>query len=161
MPTPKGKTLIKWETAEYPKYSRGKAWYVVALVIGLLLLAYALIITNFLFAIIVLIFGIIVALQGKRGPDTVQVEITETGLAFGDRFMPYQDIDRFAIVYDPPEVKHVYFEFKSGVRPRLGICLEDQNPVKVREVLDSSNVREDAEWTEEPATDTLARLLKI
>ena len=41
----------------------------------------------------------------------------------------------FFIIYQPPEVKSLYFEFKALTKPRLVIPLKDQNPVEIRKTL--------------------------
>lgn len=157
---PEGKTLLAWQTPEYPEYERGTAWYVIASIIGLALIIYSVFSTNFLFAVIVIILAMIIFLTGYRKAEMREVKIAETGIGFGSDFYLYRNIDRFTIVYEPPEVKNLYLEFKGGFRPRLSIGLEDQSPVQIRELL-LSFTREDLENTHEPMSDFWGRILKI
>jgi len=161
MPTQKGPTIISWATTQYPEYNRGRLWYAIAIILGLAAIVWALITTNFLFAIIIIIFAIIIALGSLQKPGVLNVEITETGLALNDAFLPYEDVDRFAIIYNPPINNHLYLAFKKGMRPQFGISLEDQDPLEIRDILIKCNLNEDVEWTEEPGSDTIGRILKL
>lgn len=163
MPTiPEGKTLRSWEVPEYQKYERGKWWYIIFGAIGLALIVYAIATYNFLFAIILLICALVLAVSAAREPATLSARITETGMAIGERFMPYQSMAHFAIVYDPPEVKNLYIEFKNGfLTPRTTIPLADENPLEIRDLLINARVKENLDHSDEPFLDLLGRVLKL
>ncbi|MDP3985201.1 MAG: hypothetical protein Q8P82_00395, partial [bacterium] len=152
--------LLKWQIHSFPKYERGTAWFVVAGIIGAALILYALLTANFLFAIIIFIFGLILALTSIRKPDLVDIMITETGIGMGRSFYQYRDIEHFSVIYDPPITQNLYIELRGGFRPHISIDLQNQNPVLVREIL-VTYVPEDRERTEEPFSEFLGRLLKI
>jgi len=158
--SPHGETYLSWEVDEYPKYRHSFAWYAVAGLAGLGLLWYALATVNFLFALIVIIFAIVVVLSGTREPHRIPVALTEDGIEMGTRFYPYREFDRFWIVYEPPLVKTMYLESRSAMRPPFGVPLEDVNPNTVRQTM-VAVVREDLEQDNEPFSDSLARLLRI
>lgn len=163
MPTiPKGKTLHSWEVPEYQKYQRGKLWYILFGVFGLALIVYAVVTLNFLFALIVLICALVLIISTMREPGMIEVWITETGLVVGQRFIPYRSIAHFAIVYDPPEVKNIYLEFKNGFfDSRASIPLEDENPLLIRDLLIQARVKENLDHSDEPFLDLLGRVLKL
>jgi hypothetical protein len=155
-----GKTLASWDFPEFVKYKRTISWYVVAAIFGLAIIIYAIWISNYLFAFIVIIIAFIILLYEIKEPVKINFSITEDGLELGDHFYPYKEIKNFWIIYEPPEVKKLYFEFKSGFRPKLSISLLDQNPLEVRKVL-IGYLSEDLEKEEESTTDLIERKFKL
>lgn len=156
----RGNILLRWTFPEFAKYRRSRAWYIwSAVVIGGLLL-YALLTRNFLFAVIIVMVVVIFGLRFNREPRAVSVEVSESGLAVGGNFFPYRDLKNFWIAYEPPDVKKLYVEFSAGLRPTLSLSLEDQNPLRVRQVL-LQYLPEDLSKEDELLSERLARLFKL
>lgn len=154
-----GDELISWTINEYHAHSRGMWWYIAAAAAGVALLIYAVATHNFLFAFIIIMFGIISVTHSLRPPAQYRFVVQELGVSLGSRFYPWKDIERFWIAYEPPEIKTLYFEF-AGLRPRLPVPLEDADPNEVRKTL-REFLAEDTSKTDEPLSDWLARVLKI
>lgn len=154
-----GKEFISWNVLEHPNYQRGFAWYFCFIAIAVGFLIYAVLTHNFLFAFIVIMFGIIFLIHAGREPIVLNFALTEKGVVLGEKVYLWRELKKFYIIYEPPEVKTLYFEF-AGMRPRLSIPLDDQEPVKVREIL-LKFLREDLGKIEEPISEWLGRVLKI
>ncbi len=157
---PTGDILHSWTVEEFVQYARSRAWYVFMFVIGLALVGYGIFTNNFLFALVIILVAIILFLHAHQSPLEVPFNIAELGVAVGDRWYPYEELDSFYIIYNPPEVKMVFFEPKNLLRPRLRVPLQDMNPVEVRQTL-TSYLPEDTERTEEPISDMIARHWRI
>ena len=155
-----GKTLIKWHFPEFEQVARGSTWYIVLALISVSLLIYSFLTLNFLFAVIVVMIVVIIFLHQRKGPIELEIKIREAGLEIGERFYPYKELDKFFIIYEPPEISNLYIEFKSRLKPDLSIPLKDQNPVKIRDILLDFLI-EDIDQEEEPTSDSLTRLLKL
>ncbi|MEK7105323.1 MAG: hypothetical protein AAB865_01425 [Patescibacteria group bacterium] len=155
-----GTSLISWETLEYPKHDRSARWYVIAGVIAVALLAYALLTASFPFAVIVLMTIIIIFLSHLREPERILVHVTTNGVLIGHRFYAYKEIRDFAIVYEPPRTKLLYLDFFSRWHPLTSVPLEDVDPNALRQAL-LPYVIEDLSRDSETLTDVLARLFKI
>lgn len=177
-----GKILASWKFSEFIKPERTKAWYFWALLIVGGLFIWAIITFNFLFALVILMIVFILLLHNKREPQELEFKITEDGLVIArslnrnegrqsnpvvndkaivsQRFYSYKEIKSFYIIYEPPQVKTLYFQLKSSLRPRLSIPLETQNPLKIRKIL-LKYLEEDLEKDTEPLSDQLARILKL
>ena len=52
-----GTPQLEWEVDEYPAHQRSKVWYILAAVVGVALIIYAVATANFLFAVIILMVG--------------------------------------------------------------------------------------------------------
>lgn len=156
-----GDLLINWDIPEYEKHDRTKNWYIAAGVIALLLLIYSFLSGNFLFAVIIVIVALIIILHDGQNPPLITFAITSEGIIVGRKFYDYDIIDNFYIIYKSrEEVKNLYFEFKSVVKPRLSIPLLENNPIKVREIL-LKYLKEDLDKTNQPSSEALAKIFKL
>ena len=154
-----GKELLSWEVSDHHGHDRTTGWYVAAGIIALGMLIYAIVTRNFLFAFIIIMFGIIIVTHNTRPATNYQFIIAERGIALGKRFYLWKDIERFWIIYEPPAVKTLYFDFE-GLRPRLPVPLENTDPNRVRKAL-LNMLAEDTARMEEPLADWFARILKL
>lgn len=155
-----GQDAFAWETASFPGRERGPGWYLALAAAALFLIAYAVWTANFLFAFLILLGAVLLILASQKKPRKVLVQIGDLGIVWDGQLSLFQDLDTFAIVYQPPLTKTLYIERKAGVVPRLAISLEDQDPVALRDHL-RRYVREDLDLQTEHLSDIVARLLKI
>lgn len=155
-----GETFFSWEFPEYIKYKRTKWWYLGMGLFGGLLMIYAIVAKNFLFALIIVMVGIIIFLYEAKEPLTVKFKITEDGLELGDNFFLWKEIKNFWVIYEPPTIKNLYVDFKNIFRPRISVPLEGQDPIKIRERL-LEYIDEDTEKEEEPVSDSIGRMFKL
>lgn len=152
--------LVSWTFPEYIKHRRGIVWYIGIAIILVLLVIFALATQSYIFLMIIVLFIAIDILRRRREPQMMEARITEDGFGFGAKtFYPWEQINSFWIAYDPPAVKNLYLDFKSGIRPSITISLENQNPLRIRKIL-SAYMPEDVE-KDESFSDGLARFLKL
>lgn len=159
-PANTGELVFAWNVKEYQRHDRSHRWYVYAAIIGGLLLLYSVVSGNYLFALVVVLFGIILFLQDAQEPQDIFFAITEAGIVIEDKFYPFKEITGYWIVYNPPEVKHIYFTTKNLLRHRIRVELLDNDPLPIRDFLNQFIV-EDLDQEEEPISDRLRRVLKI
>ncbi len=155
-----GDIVFDWVVNEYEKHTRSKRWYVIMAVVGIALLLFSVISGNYLFALIVVLFGIILFLQDMLQPIEVPFAITEAGIVVGDKYYPFKEIVNYWMVYNPPEVKNIYFSTNNILRHRLQVPLMDNDPRPIRDFLNQFIV-EDLEQEEEPLSDRLGRVFKL
>ena len=156
-----GKELANWLVPEYDKHERNRLWYIIAGAVALLLMLYAFLSGNFLFAVIIIVVALVVILHDGREADIVKISLTDEGVAVGRKFYDYDEFKDFAVIYKPKiGVKNLYFEFKNTLRPRLSIPLIDMNPLPIRENL-LKYLPEDLERTDQPLSEGLAKLFKL
>jgi len=155
-----GDVLHQWTILEYEKHERGTLWHILMLSTGIALVVYGLLSDNFLFALIIILFSIIMFLQANQEPQQISFGITELGVIVGNRFYAYSEFESFHIIYQPPSVKTLFFETRSVFRPTLRVPLLDVNPVDIRFTL-SEYISEDLTKEEEPLSDTAVRNWKI
>ncbi len=151
---------IEWEFFEYSQPQRSKKWYLLTSLVLVGLIIYALLTANFLFALIIVMFGIIIFINQRQQPQKIKFTINPQGIKLGEKEYLYKDLKNFWIIYNPPHIKNLYFTFQASWRPRLTIPLEKQNPLEVRSFL-RQYLEEDLEQEDEPLSDILGRLFKI
>lgn len=151
-----GKILHEWNVTEYEQHQRNLFWYVFMVIIGVFLIGYALITGNFLFAIVIVLFAIIIFLQSQQKPYTIPFRITVNGVVVNNRFYPYSEFDNFYVIYHPPEVKSLFLETSSNMRPKIRVPIEDIDPNEIRFTLREFMI-EDVEKESEPFSDMIAR----
>ncbi len=150
--------LLEWKAREFIQFERHPSWYLAGGFIAAILLIIAVATLNFLFALIIIMIGLIIYIYTQKTPEYLNVQIAKTGMKINKRFFSYGDeISAFWILYKPPELKNLHFERKSTVSPNLVIELEDMDPIKVREIL-LKYLPEDT-TQEEKASDRISRKL--
>ncbi|HBF66908.1 MAG TPA: hypothetical protein DDW36_00595 [Candidatus Magasanikbacteria bacterium] len=155
-----GEVLMRWEFPEYQHGHRGKMWYIIASLLAVILLLYAVWSENFTFAFLILLLALVYFMLEHRAPESIVCAITDVGVAVGNKFYRYRDMDAFWIIYYPPEIKNVYFHFPGGQGPRFRIPLEDIDPVVVRELL-LAFLNEDLTQEVIPLSESFGRIFKL
>ncbi len=155
-----GLPKIEWSFSEFHKHERGLGWYIVSFLIIGALLIYSFFTLNYLFALILILFAFIVTMHHYQEPHVVRTEITDRGIVVGKNFYPYDGIDSFWIIYEPPFSKKLFMRKKNAVQSRIILPLEDNDPLKIREIL-SQFLPEETENIEDSLSDALGKLFKI
>ncbi len=156
----KGEEILSWTFPEYEKHQRGKYWYLSVFVLGSLLFVYCLKTSNFLFAIIIVMVGLILFFSHKNNPLKIKFSILKNGILLDDKFYPYLDLEGFWIVYDPPEVKRLYIIKNNIFKTYFSIPFKDISPLEIREIL-SQYLEEDLTKDGEAFSDAFGRIFKI
>ena len=151
-----GEVLMDWEVEEYHPHEHPRSWVITMVILGVLLLVYSVMSNNLLFSAIIILTGIILFLQSIQTPLTVAFAMTELGIVVGNRFYAYNELIDFYIVYRPPEVKYLYLNTKSPLRPLVRIPVMDQNPLMIRSYLRQYLIENTTE-EDEPTADKIAR----
>jgi hypothetical protein len=155
-----GEPLLEWEVDEYPRHERSRMWYIIATLCGVALIVYAIATANFLFAVILLMVGVIMLLSTFKEPDRVPMFITTTGVLIDDTYYDYDHVKNFSIIFDPPATKVLYLDFHSRWQPLLAVPLEDMDPNEVRAAL-LPFCAENFSRMEERLTDIARRMYKL
>ncbi|MFH1226208.1 MAG: hypothetical protein V1684_02915 [bacterium] len=155
-----GQALMGWLVPEFMKHQRGGYWYLLAVLVGLGILAYSIFTGNFFLIVITVLTVIILFVYHRQEPAMVNFAITEEGLAIGQKFYPYKEINKFWLAYEKAGAKTLFIDFKGIIRPHLDVPLMDQDPLTVRETL-LKYLEEDLDQETEPLLDSLSRFLKL
>jgi len=156
----KGQVILNWHFQEFEKHDRSPLWYFIMFGISIALLVVSVITSNFLFAVIIVMFVVMILIQDKKIPAEIEIKIMDAGIEIGNKFFQYRDLKEFFIVYEPPILSNLFIRPKNKLTPTFNIPLLDQNPLKVRDTL-LEFLSEDIDADEEPTSDFLSRLMKL
>jgi len=152
-------SYFSWQIEERVKHDRGRLWYILAGSISLALLFYSILTANFLFAIMIILIVFIAIMREYFPSSALPFAITNKGILIARRLYNYKDLKSFYIIYEPPAIQKLYFEFK-GIRPELSIELYDNDPIEIRDFL-LRVLDEDLEKESQSMADSLERILKL
>jgi|SRR6056297_91083 len=156
---PEEKEILKWSFPEAVDYDRSRNWYVIAIGILALMIVYSLFIANFLFAIFLILFSVVMMLQVRRTSQSVEFKVLDKGILIGEKFYNWSDIKSFRIINEP-KPKRVYFDLRNSVLPDISIPLKVHDSIEVARIL-KQYLDEDKETKGENIIDILSRWLKI
>lgn len=155
-----GKTLKEWSFPEFNQYTRPSWWYIWLGIVSAVLLTYAFLTLNFLFAIFIVLVDIIFISGIINNPNKIKFSIKEDGIEAGKIFYSFKDLKNFWLIYEAQKTKRLYFEFKSNLKPILSIPLEKQNPLEIRKIL-KERLEENLNQEKESVSEQFEKLLKL
>jgi len=160
-PSVVGRELFKWTVPEREHYQHSRRWRMVASLIALALVALAVLTSNYLFSLIILIAAFIIVFNEGEAPVDLDFVVGTEGISIGDKFYDYDEFKSFSILYKPAqELKSLYFDFSSIWRRDLIIPLYDNNPLPIRENL-LKYLKEDLERTDESLDEVIGKIIKL
>jgi|SRR3989344_4657008 len=127
-------SALTWKAPEYIYYEKSTDWYWALGIVTIGLLAVAVIMSNFLFAVLVLLGGFTLAMFGARKPRVANFSISVEGIRVDNTLYPYESLKSFWIFYDPP-FKELSIESQKLILPHIKIPLDTMNPVEIRAYL--------------------------
>lgn len=150
---------ITWQAPEYVHYPKSAVWFATLSLIGAGLIVFFLFKKDFLTAALFFLLTLTVFFFSRKKPGIVTVKLASTGLTYNEARLPWQKIQSFWIVYEPPEIKTLNFKTSAYLNRLITIQLDDADPAAIHEFL-LQYLPED-ENQEEQFADKIARKLKF
>jgi len=149
--------FISWVAPEFTRYEKSKIWFILLGIISATLIIIALLMKNFLFALIIFMAAFLIYVQGLKHPRKIKFTISEEGLTIDEKTFHYSELKSFWI-FEEPGIRILSVITKKLIQPQLSIPLEDQSPEIIRKAL----IRFIPERKqEETLTDIITRKLKF
>ena len=156
-----GRKLFSWKIKEREHYQHSKRLFLVFGLLALAGLIFAVLTSNFLFALIIVLVAFIIVFNENEEPEMLDFIIGTEGIMLGHKFYDYDEFKSFSVIYKPAQgIKSLYLDFTSPWRRDLMIPLLDNNPLPIRENL-LKYLKEDLERTGESLSETIGKLLKL
>jgi hypothetical protein len=96
------RVLITWQARDEATPKKESAWYWTVGIVSIGVTIAALIIQNYLFALICLLAGFTIMIVGSRAPKRHTYTLTDKGFMIGRELIPYHSIRKFAIFEHDP-----------------------------------------------------------
>lgn len=135
LPHENTKALLSWTAPEYIKHSKGVVWFLLAGIVALVCVGYAVYTASWTMAIAFIALAGVYVISHHREPTEITVSVNDFGLQVGTRSIPYNQIKAFWVVYHPPHIKVLKLLTSDKFMAELSIQLDGQEPGELRQVL--------------------------
>src|ERR1035437_6381148 len=89
------KQLLQWKVKEYQKHEHDRGWYIIAGIVALGLLIYAIWTHNYFFALIIIISAFLIVFNDQEEPKELDVILKNNGVQIGKKFYEYNTFSEF------------------------------------------------------------------
>ena len=155
-----GQIILAWKAHHHPYYQRSIRWYMVAGVITVMFVLYAIFTQAITMAIVFIVLAGVYFLIHRREPEVIDNKLTTMGIQSGDTFHPYADIKAFYIIHEPPYVSTLNIFLENKMNNEVTFQLEQVDVSDVREVLLNRGIQE-VQGREESFTSIISRILGL
>lgn len=126
-----------WETEEYYFQEKTSDWYWAVGIIGVSISVLAVIFSNALFSLLILLSTFALALFGSKRPSVVRFEVSKKGIMIDNTLYPFGTLESFWVEDNRHIGKPSKLIIKSRrmVVPLIALPLGEVNPEEVRDFL--------------------------
>ncbi len=114
-----GVRAVSWEAPEFYFTEKKGDWYFALSIIVAGCVGAALLLGNFLFALLALIGGAALALSASKRPATVPFAVTVRGVRLGNRLYPFSHLNAYYIDEEDPRGPHLLLLAKRKFMPLM------------------------------------------
>jgi hypothetical protein len=138
---------LEWTALEYEEREREQDWFWALGIIVITSSLASIIYSNYFFAILIILSGILLGFFAQQKPDMISYELNEKGLRIATRLYPYENIKSFYIQIDHSEeitMKSILLiKSERAFMPILSIPIEKSSVTQIKSILLSKNVIEE------------------
>ncbi|MFA6383127.1 MAG: hypothetical protein WCX17_01735 [Parcubacteria group bacterium] len=150
--------LLHWQAPEYEIYEKSRKWYLYALLLLAVIVAFAVYTESPVMAITFILIGVVGYIFVNRTPRILDFLITHDGIIAGRDLYEFDNMIAFWIFYEPGQVKVISLHMKNKIMPFVHIPIHDEDPLEIRRIL----LEYVPEIKQEPSiVDTFERFLGI
>jgi len=127
---------LTWHAHEYEHKERSTDWFWALGIIAITGAVTAIVLSNILFAILIIVGALTLALYAARVPNVIPYEVSERGVRINNALHPYKTLESFWIEdeYEHREPR-LFIKSDKLFMPAIVIPLEPNSHMEVREYL--------------------------
>lgn len=125
---------ISWQTHEYHHTEKNSDWYWILGIVTVSIAIIAIILHNFIFAILIIVSSFTLALFASKKPEIIDVRMEMNGITLGKIFYPYDNIQSFWIETNEHRPR-IIFRSKKALMPFIVVFIDDMPPEVIHEEL--------------------------
>ena len=123
-----------WETIEFEFKEKRRNWYWIIGVVSLILVVLAIILKNYLFALLLIIGTFLILFLATKKPLSLPVEVSQNGIKIYDEIYRYDSIFAFWISYNKKQQPILLLLSNRNISPIISITIDEKiNLVLLRE----------------------------
>lgn len=138
---------ITWEGLEHSHKEKGSDWYLAFAIIVISVVAVAALFDNFLFALLLGVAGLTMALAISRKPSIIPYAVTVRGIRIDESLYPYSTLRSYYIDEDHHEGPQLLIMSSQKLMPILIMPIPEEYIDDIEDILSE---RLDEEFLEEP-----------
>lgn len=127
--------LAHWRAPEFETYERNDRRFLYVAFLFIALIAYALYTDSPIMAITFILFGVVGYIHMDKKPRVLDFMITYDGIIAGNEIFKYEALKSFWIFYETDGLKAISLHTDSYLTPYVHIPLQNEDPVRIRELL--------------------------
>ncbi|PIP86641.1 hypothetical protein COV42_00110 [Candidatus Campbellbacteria bacterium CG11_big_fil_rev_8_21_14_0_20_44_21] len=116
---------ISWQTKEYEYVEKNADWFWALGIISISIAVTAVIVSNSLFAVLILSGASALAIFAIRKPDIIYCEANQRGFVINDRLHPYGSLDSFWVEIDTENPK-LFMTSKKILMPQIVVPISPE-----------------------------------
>ncbi len=159
MPKEEKKTglRVSWEAEEYVTYDKNSGWYIGLAIVGIALVALAVWLQQWIFAVVVVLAFISLLIYELRPPRKIKYVVDAKGLTEGDRVYKFEDYRAFGVMQNDKNFAIVLMPRKR-FSPAVTVYFPE---AKGEEIVDVFGARLPMEPVKLDLIDKIVRKLRI
>lgn len=127
---------ITWEAPEHHHTEKGSDWFWAVGIIAVTGAGAAIVFSNILFGIVILLGATILAIVSARGPGIIPYSISTRGIRVNDVLFPYSSLEAFYINEDDPRGVQLYVRSDRVFMPLIVMQLPEEFLEEIEELLE-------------------------
>jgi uncharacterized membrane protein YobD (UPF0266 family) len=124
---------VNWRGPEHFHIEKKTDWYLAVGIISVAIIISAILVANYIFALLVALATVTLMMFASRGPRMVDIEVNHSGITFGEFFYPYESLKSYDIE-ELPELR-ILIKTQRFLMPVVIIPAHDANIGKIDEIL--------------------------
>ncbi len=129
------RVTLSWSAYEHEHVPRGSDWFWALGIVALSAALTSILFHNVLFAILILIAAVILAMLANVPPDLVKFEISDRGIRTGGTLHTYEEIISFWVEEEKGDTPLLLVDTTKFMAPNLIIPIENIDPHEIRTYL--------------------------
>ncbi len=136
---------ITWEAPEHHHTEKSPEWFAVVAILTLAAAAAAYTLGNILFAVLLILIGLVMSLATLRTPDIIQFAVSARGVRVDERLYPYTTLESYCIDEDDPKGPQLLLRGERLMMPLIVIPLPEDEVDEIEDLIAMKLPEEDLE----------------
>lgn len=132
---PEENTSLRWSAYEHDHIERGPDWYWALAIVAVCAAITSVLLSDYLFAILILIAAVTIALISRKPPELTQFEVSDRGVRINSNLHRFDEIISFWVLEKTNDKPLLLIDTNKFLSPNLVIPIEHIDPDLVRAYL--------------------------
>ncbi|MFZ2205778.1 MAG: hypothetical protein WAV23_04290 [Minisyncoccia bacterium] len=132
---------IEWQALEHEEIEHTTDWFWALGIIVVASSVTAIIFSNYFFAFILILSGVMLGFFATKKPDMVTYELNDKGLKINTQFYPYKNIKSFWVQTEPKPT--LFLKLDRFYMPMISIPIEENKAGEIKDLLLEKEVLEE------------------